>query len=173
MANSASNEEERLRVLVETGSLSAAPIPILDEICQEAKHYLDVPIALVTLVDRHKLLVKAAQGLSVSELPRDTAFCTYTILSDRVLTIPDMLVDEQFRHNPLVVGEPYLRFYAGAPLRYLEDIRLGSLCILDMKPRTFSPGDKAELEEMADRVVAAIAAQELKALETAATGLLT
>jgi GAF domain-containing protein len=172
MANSASNEEERLRVLVETGSLSAAPIPILNEICQEAKHYLDVPIALVTLVDRHKLLVKAAQGLSVSELPRDTAVCTYTILSDRVLTIPDMLVDEQFRHNPLVVGEPYLRFYAGAPLRYLEDIRLGSLCILDMKPRTFSPGDKAELEEMADRVVAAIAAQELKALESAATGLL-
>jgi GAF domain-containing protein len=85
-------------------------------------------------------------------------------MSDDVFVIPDMLADERFRTNPLVLGEPHLRFYAGAPLVYLRDIRLGSLCILEMRPRLFSPGDKAELRGMADRVVTEIAEQELKAL---------
>jgi len=165
MTSLADHEEERLRILEETGAL-AGPDPVLDAICREARDHFSVPIALITLVDRQKLRVKAAQGLSVSELPRDTAFCTYTILSDDVFVIPDMLADERFRSNPLVLGQPHLRFYAGAPLVYLRDIRLGSLCILETRPRRFSPGDKAELSEMADRVVTAIATQELKALGT-------
>jgi GAF domain-containing protein len=130
-----------------------------------------MPISLVTLVDRQKLWVKAARGLAISELPRDTAFCTYTILSDDVFVINDMLADERFRDNPLVLGEPHLRFYAGAPLIYQKDIRLGSLCILDIRPHMFSRGDRAELTEMADRVVTEIAAQELGVLEPPTTNL--
>jgi GAF domain-containing protein len=164
MTRSADHEEDRLRVLRDTEILSTGPNPELDAICQEATHHFEVPIGLVTLVDREKLWVKAAQGLNVSELPRDTAFCAYTILGDDVFVIPDMLADERFKTNPLVLGEPRLRFYAGAPLVYLREIRLGSLCVLDTKPRTFSRGDRAELMEMADRAVAEIAAHELKAL---------
>ena len=163
MTSLADHEEERLRILEETGALAGSD-PALNAICREARDHFDVPIALITLVDRQRLRVKAAHGLSVSELPRDTAFCTYTIMSDDVFVIPDMLADERFRTNPLVLGEPHLRFYAGAPLVYLRDIRLGSLCILEMRPRLFSPGDKAELRGMADRVVTEIAEQELKAL---------
>jgi GAF domain-containing protein len=163
MTSLADHEEERLRILEETGALAGSD-PALGAICREARDNFDVPIALITLVDRQRLRVKAAQGLNVSELPRDTAFCTYTIMSDDVFVTPDMLADERFRTNSLVLGESHLRFYAGAPLVYLRDIRLGSLCILETRPRIFSPGDKAELREMADRVVIEIAAQELKAL---------
>src|SRR3712207_2162932 len=122
MTSPADHEEKRLRILEETGAL-AGPDPVLDTICREARDHFNVPIALITLVDRHRLRVKAAQGLNVSELPRDSAFCTYTILSDDVFVIPDMLADERFRTNPLVLGEPHLRFYAGAPLVFLQGIR--------------------------------------------------
>jgi len=166
------HEETRLRVLLRTGASVAGPSPVLDEICQEARHHFGTPISLITLVDRQKLWVKAAQGLAISELPRDSAFRTYTILSDDVFVIDDMLADERFTGTPLVLGEPHLRFYAGAPLVYEKDIRLGSLCILDIRPHKFSPGGKAELTEMADRVVTEIAAQELGALEPPTTTLL-
>jgi GAF domain-containing protein len=149
---------------MDTGILVAPLDPVLNAICQEARHHFEVPISLVTLVDRQKLWVKAAQGLCLSDMPRDVAFCTYTVLSDDVFVISDMLADERFKDNPLVTGEPHLRFYAGAPLTYLKNMRLGSLCLLDTKSRTFSRGDKAELLEMADRVVAQIASQELNAL---------
>ncbi len=158
------HEEERLRALLGTGILVAPLDPALDAICQEAQHHFEVPISLITLVDRQRLWVKAAQGLRISDMPRDVAFCTYTVLSDDVFVINDMLADERFKDNPLVTGEPYLRFYAGAPLTYLKNIRLGSLCLLDTKPHTFSRGDKAELLAMAEQVVSKIAWQELDAL---------
>jgi GAF domain-containing protein len=158
------HEEERLRALMDTGILVAPLDPVLNAICQEAQHHFEVPISLITLVDRQRLWVKAAQGLRISDMPRDVAFCTYTVLSDDVFVINDMLIDERFKDNPLVTGEPYLRFYAGAPLTYLKNIRLGSLCLLDTKPHTFSRGDKAELLEMADRVVSQVAWQELNTL---------
>ena len=132
-----------------TGILVAPLDPALDAVCQEAQHHFEVPISLITLVDRQRLWVKAAQGLRISDMPRDVAFCTYTVLSDDVFVINDMLADERFKDNPLVTAEPYLRFYAGAPLTYLKNLRLGSLCLLDKKPHTFSRGDKAELLEMA------------------------
>ena len=132
------HEEERLRALLGTSILAAPLDPALDAICQEAQHHFEVPISLITLVDRQRLWVKAAQGLRISDMPRDVAFCTYTVLSDDVFVINDMLIDERFKDNPLVTGEPYLRFYAGAPLTYLKNIRLGSLCLLATKPHTFS-----------------------------------
>jgi GAF domain-containing protein len=95
-------------------------------------------------------------------MPRDVAFCNYTILADEVFVVSDALDDERFRNNPLVTGAPYIRFYAGAPLIFLKNIRLGALCILDTKPRAFSRGDKAELQLFAERAVQEIAAQELQ-----------
>ncbi len=112
ITRSADHEEERLRVLQDSEILLTGPNPVLDAICQEATRHFEVPIGLVTLVDCEKLWVKALQGLAASELPRDTAFCAYTILSDDVFVIPDMLADERFKTNPLALGEPRLRFYA-------------------------------------------------------------
>jgi GAF domain-containing protein len=159
-----SHEEGRLRVLANARIVAAPLEPALEGICQETRQHFEVAISLITLVERQRLAVKAACGIDVTEMPRDGAFCAYTILSDEVFVIRDMLADERFRHNPWVTDEPHARFYAGAPLIYQENVRLGSLCVIDTQRRTFSRGDKAELREMADRAVSVMAAQEIEAL---------
>ncbi len=97
---------------------------------------------------------------SAPEVGRE-ADCNYTILGDEVFVVDDDLADDRFKDNPFVTDAPYIRFYAGAPLIFLKNIRLGALCLLDTKPRSFSRGDKAELQLFADRIVKEIAAQEL------------
>jgi GAF domain-containing protein len=154
------NEEERLKALLETGILDTAPDPAFDRIPQEARRHFDVPMCLVTLIDRDRQWIKSAQGVCIPETPRDIAFCNYTILSDDVFVVEDALADERFRNNPAVTGELGIRFYAGAPLIYMKNIRLGALCLLDTKPHAFTRGDRAELLLFADRVVAEIAARE-------------
>jgi GAF domain-containing protein len=158
------HEQDRLRVLTAAGIVAAPLEPVLERICQEARQHFEVPISLLTLVERQWLVVKAACGIAVTEMPRDGAFCAYTILSDEVFVIPDMSADERFQRNLWVTDEPHPRFYAGAPLIYQENVRLGSLCVLDTQPRSFSRGDKAELREMADRAVSAMATQEIEVL---------
>ena len=154
------NEEERLRTLLEIGALDAKQDPALDKICEEARLHFKVPVCTVTLLDQARQRVKAAQGMEPGETPRDVAFCNYTILSDEVFVVGDTLADDRFRDNPFVTGSPFIRFYAGAPLIFLKNIRLGALCLIDTTPRSFSRGDKAELQLYADRVVREIAASE-------------
>jgi GAF domain-containing protein len=156
------NEEERLKILLQTGALTAGPDPALEEICAQARQYFEVPTCFVSLLDRNVQQIRAAQGSNLTETSRDVAFCNYTILTDDVFVVTDARADERFRNNPRVTGEPRIRFYAGAPLVYLKDIRLGALCLLDVRPRTFSRGDKAELVVFAERAVAAIVARELE-----------
>lgn len=155
------HEEERLQALLETGALDPKPDPVLDALCAEARQHFDVPMCLVSLLDRTSQRIKAAQGLEPGDTPRDLAFCNYTILSDEVFVVEDALADERFRQNPYVTGEPHIRFYAGAPLIFMKNIRLGAFCLLDRKPRTFSRGDKAELRLFADRAVREIAEREM------------
>ncbi|MFC1460047.1 GAF domain-containing protein [Microvirga arabica] len=156
------NEEERLRILLETGALDAKTDPALDKICEEARLHFDIPICTLTLLDKVKQRIKAAQGMEPGETPRDVAFCNYTVLSDEVFVINDTLADDRFKDSPLVTGAPFIRFYAGAPLIFLKNIRLGALCLIDTKPRSFSRGDKAELQLYADRAVRQIATTELE-----------
>lgn len=153
-------ELRRLLSLQATGLLSSEPPPEFQEICQRARERFRVGTALVTLVDRARLVIRAADGGERGELPRSDAFCDHTIRSDAVLVVPDLGEDPRFAANPLVVGPPFFRFYAGAPLTYLRGVRLGALCIVDARPRPFSLGDQAELAQMADEVVTLIARQE-------------
>ena len=92
------------------------------------------------------------------------AFCNVTIRSDDVLVVADARQDPRFASNPLVTGKPFIRFYAGAPLIYLQQIRFGALCLLDPEPRGFSLGDRAELTLMADEVVSLIAKHQFRTL---------
>lgn len=156
-------EAARLRALLDTGLLTAAPPLELDAICRSARDRFGLPIAFVTLVDRDRLVVKGRVGSDAEEMPRSLAFCDYTIRTDEVFVVPDMQADLRFADHPLVTGEPFVRFYAGAPLIYLREIRLGALCLLDMRPRDFSLGDRAELAQMADEVVSVIARLEFGA----------
>lgn len=150
------NESERLRVLRASGALDKLTVPELDALCAEAARHFEVNAAVVTLLDTDFQVFKATFGIDGHGTPRNLAFCNFTILSDDVFTVEDALADARFANNPLVTGPPFIRFYAGAPLIFREEVRLGAFCLLHPKPRSFSLGDRAELQEMAGRVTDAI-----------------
>lgn len=116
-----------------------------DQIVELARVLFDVPIALVTLVDRDRQWFKARCGLGVRETDRDVAFCAHAIQEDTIFVVEDALEDVRFRDNPLVTGEPHIRFYAGAILKSVNGYPLGTLCIIDRKPRKFSRADQTKL----------------------------
>lgn len=129
------DESERLAALEAFGILGTAPEHEFDRIVEIASHVFDVPIALVSLVDRDRQFFKANGGLPVCETSRDVSFCTYAMLGDEVMVVPDATQDSRFVSNALVTGEPFIRFYAGAPLISASGHRLGSLCLIDHQPR--------------------------------------
>lgn len=134
-----SNEAERLAALHSLAILDTPSTPAIDRICRIAQQLFDVPMVHVTLADAHRYFFKAKpKGMAISELPRNYAFCNYTILHDEVFVVPDALADRNFAKSPYVVGPPHIRFYAGAPLTIRPGIRLGALCVSDLKPREFN-----------------------------------
>ncbi|MBW0147817.1 PAS domain-containing protein [Marinobacter arenosus] len=147
-----SHELERLAAVERTGLLDTSPEERFDRFTRMAGKMFDVPIALVTLVDRNRQWFKSCQGLNVPETPRDISFCGHAILHSDVLVIEDARNDERFADNPLVTAAPDILFYAGAPLHSPEGFRLGTLCIIDRTPRRFSEEDRNLLRELADCV---------------------
>lgn len=153
MAITARNETERLSALHRLRLLDTPPEPALERLVATTAALFGVPISLVSLVDTDRQWFKARCGLDTRETHRDLAFCNYTILHDTVFVVPDAASDPNFAHNPLVTGEPRIRFYAGAPLILRPGIRLGSLCIIDTQPRPFSELEAATLSRLARMVV--------------------
>ena len=147
------DEDQRLRDLQRHGVLDTAPDPHFDRIVQLASEALDMPIALVSLVDRDRQWFLARHGLVVNQTPREMAFCAHAIAADGVLVVPDALADERFSTNPLVLTSPHVRFYAGAPLQSSEGHNLGTLCVIDQKPRSLKADQLEMLQLMADLVM--------------------
>lgn len=150
------NELERLAVLESLNLLDSPQDPDFQEICREAARYFDAPVALVTLIDARRQWFKARVGLDICETTREASFCNYVVSQDMVLIVPDAWEDARFASNPLVVGPPHVRFYAGAPLYYGDGIRLGALCIIDQRPRAADEIDVTTLRHLADRVAGEI-----------------
>jgi GAF domain-containing protein len=155
------HETLRLKAIAGLGVEAWLPAETLDRITAHAKTHFRVPICLVTLIEAECALLISRQGLEAKEVPRHVAFCSHTIGSPEVLMVPDTRVDPRFKGNPLVTGEPHIRFYAGAPLTYEGEVRLGSLCLMDYKPRTLSRGEQAELAMFADYVASIITSRAL------------
>ena len=159
----ADNDAQRVDILARLGLLDTPPEKCFDRIAKSAAECFKVPISLVSLVDSERTWCKASIGFNVSETPRDLAFCAHAILAaqNEVFEIPDAREDDRFKHSPVVLGEPHIRFYAGAPLEY-EDavtnttVRLGTLCIIDSQPRTLSDGEKGVLMTLARLTVAEV-----------------
>jgi diguanylate cyclase (GGDEF)-like protein len=120
-----------------------------DRITRLACRLLDAPIALVSLVDAECQWFKSVQGLEASETPRSVSFCAHAILSDETLVVPDTRLDPRFADNPLVTGEPFVRFYAGHPVTAPDGARLGTLCVIDRRPRTLEPSAVEALRDLA------------------------
>ncbi|MDO9371182.1 MAG: PAS domain S-box protein [Gammaproteobacteria bacterium] len=141
-------EEQRLAALRGLHILDTPPEERFNRITRTAQHLFDVPIVLISLVDANRQWFKSCLGLPVSETPRSISFCGHAILQDAPLVIPDALLDERFADNPLVTGEPRIRFYAGYPLRHSGGSRLGTLCLIDRRPRVLSERDLAALHDL-------------------------
>ncbi|MFY1663747.1 EAL domain-containing protein [Pseudomonas sp. Pseu.R1] len=138
MANSAPlplNEASRLSRITHMGLLNSTSDDVLDHIVDMVAHYFEVPIALVSIVSEHRQWFRAGTGLDEKETPREISFCAYSILSPDVLQVPDARLDPRFMDNPLVVGEPHIRFYAGVPLVTADGLALGTLCVIDNETR--------------------------------------
>lgn len=147
------NEADRLAALHALLILDTPPEERFDKIVQFAASEFDVPIVLITLVDAERLWFKSSIGIAVCETTRDTGLCSHAILHDDIMVIPDTLDDPRFAGNPLVTGEPGIRFYAGAPLAVASGIRLGTLCLIDRRPRTLDALELGILGTLRDLVV--------------------
>ncbi|MBA2682607.1 MAG: PAS domain S-box protein [Ktedonobacteraceae bacterium] len=145
-------EQQRLAALRALQLLDTPPEERFDRITRLATLFFGVPISLVTLVEEQRQWFKSVQGLSICETPRDQAFCAYALDVQGILIVPDALLDPRFRDNPLVTEDPWIRFYAGAPIRALDGSSLGTLCIIDRQPRDLSPADQRVLENLAQWV---------------------
>lgn len=155
-------EMRRIEVLEETGLLTGPPLLGLDALCQRARKRFKTSMALVTLIDQSRQVVKAGAEFDAPSIARSVSFCNHTIKSDRILVVPDATKDDRFASNPLVVADSGIRFYAGAPLTYLPVIRLGAFCLVDSRPRDLTPHEKADLADMAREAVSIIMAWELE-----------
>ncbi|MFM1989423.1 MAG: hypothetical protein RJA99_2380 [Pseudomonadota bacterium] len=142
-----SDESQRLAALRELLILDTPPEERFDRIVRFAADEFDAPIALVSLVDSERQWFKARVGLDICETGRDAAFCAYAILKPEVMVVEDALADPRFVDNPLVLGAPGIRFYAGAPLE-VGGRRVGTLCVIDVRPRHFDATDAAVLRAM-------------------------
>jgi|TARA_B110000459_G_scaffold101109_1_gene112441 EAL domain-containing protein (putative c-di-GMP-specific phosphodiesterase class I) len=139
------NENERLTALYKLNILDTAPEPRFDRLTELAADVLNVPIVLISLVDENRQWFKSSCGFAATQTPRKRAFCSYAIHYDDIMLVDDTLTDERFRHNPLVTGEPFVRSYAGAVLHSPEGLPLGTLCLIDTQPRTFSKKEQRQL----------------------------
>ena len=134
------NETQRQAALNQLGILDTGQEERFDRITRIAAEAFDVPIALVSLVDSDRQWFKSCVGLDVKETPRDMAFCAHAILENEVLVVPDALLDPRFADNPLVTGDPHVRFYAGYPLQLADGHCIGTLCLIDTRPRQLDDG---------------------------------
>jgi phosphoribosyl 1,2-cyclic phosphodiesterase/DNA-binding response OmpR family regulator len=145
------DEPARLRALHEAGILDSAPEERFDRITRLARRLFDVPASLITLIDAERQWFKSRPGLEVQETPRELSLCAYAIHEDRLMVVPDALLDPRFADNPMVTGESRMRFYAGRPLR-IDGRRVGTLCVVDTRPRELRDDDLRALDDLASLV---------------------
>lgn len=166
------NEAERLVALKSYALLDTRPDPVLDQITKLASAIFKTPISLVSLIDETRQFFKSRVGLKATETPREVSFCGHAINGDDVFVVVDAHEDARFSDNPLVTGDPLVRFYAGAPLINSDGFALGTLCIIDseLKPE-FSDDDREVLRELAGMVIAHIESLSTIGYVDAVTGI--
>ncbi|WP_440055314.1 sensor domain-containing phosphodiesterase [Pseudoalteromonas sp. T1lg65] len=142
-------EQERLKELTELGILDTQPEARFDRLIEFISALLNVPIALISLIDDERQWFKSACGIDAKETPRDISFCGHTILEQSIFIVEDTLKDPRFAKNPLVTENPNIRFYAGAVLRGPSGQPIGSCCVIDSKPRTLSEQEQQYLLQTA------------------------
>ncbi|MEM6518206.1 MAG: EAL domain-containing protein [Cyanobacteria bacterium P01_C01_bin.70] len=152
-ASLSDNELSRIAKLHEYRILDTLPEENYDEIADLAAYICETPVALISLIDTNRQWFKAKVGLKTCGTPRDVAFCAHALTQKEILLVSDAQTDARFAQNPLVTGEPYIRFYAGAPLITPDDYALGTLCVIDYQPRTLSAKQINALQVLSRQVI--------------------
>jgi GAF domain-containing protein len=147
------NEKKRLKVLWEYNLLDTVPEVVFDDLTELAANICEAPIALISLVDEKRQWFKSKFGTTVNETSRDISFCAHAIQQADLFIVPDATKDQRFATNPLVVSDPKIRFYAGAPLITPDGYALGTLCVIDKMPRELRPEQKQALRLLARHVI--------------------
>lgn len=157
------DEPYRLQALQSLALLDSDPDPDFDDVVRLGSKLFDVPICLVSLIDDDRQWFKARVGLDVAETGRDLSFCGHAILRDDVMVVPDASRDDRFHDNPLVTGAPFIRFYAGAPIRLPNGYVIGTVCLISPEPReTFGPDQQDLLARLAGMALNAVAVRALR-----------
>ncbi|MFO7649665.1 diguanylate cyclase [Halomonas campaniensis] len=151
---SAEYEHQRLQALADYRILDTPEEPVFDDIVELASLICEAPIAVINFIDCHRQWFKSEKGLGVRETPLDISICAHAILQPGLFIVPDTTQDPRFANNPLVTGEPYLRFYAGALLESRDGYPLGTLCVLDYQPRDLTQRQCFALQTLANQVMA-------------------
>ena len=147
------SEDHRLRTLRLHHILDTAAEKSFDDLTRLAATICDVPISLISLVDESRQWFKARVGIEAEETSRESSFCAHAILKDELMIVSDALTDVRFADNPLVLGDPKIRFYAGAPLTVSNGESLGTLCVIDTVPRLLTKQQLLALDVLRDSVV--------------------
>ena len=147
------NDAARVGALQKYAILDSEPEHAFDDLTFLASYVCKTPIALISLIDENRQWFKSKIGISATETSRDIAFCSTAIQQPDVFVVPDALEDERFCRNPLVVSEPNIRFYAGAPLINEDGYALGTLCVIDRTPRELGSDQESALKALSRLVL--------------------
>jgi PAS domain S-box-containing protein len=147
------DEASRLEALRRYAILDTLPEQALDDLTALAAQICGTPMATISLIDEDRQWFKASVGMEMMEIPRDVSFCSHALQQSGLFIVPDATQDKRFWDNPLVTGEPGVRFYVGAPLVSPENAALGALCVMDHVPRTLTPEQEQALQVLARQVM--------------------
>jgi len=154
------DEQRRIVSLRELNILDTEPEERFDRITRIAAALFDVPMAVISLVDENRQWFKSCAGSNAKETSRDAAFCAHVVYNREPMIVPDAFQDVRFADNPLVINEPRIRFYAGYPLMLDDGSCIGTLCLLDTRPRILEGSDLERLHDLADMVLREIRADD-------------